>query len=189
MRYQIILYILAILVGITGIVSANPDPCPGPDQWNTVNQLSPAGDVLGTFSVVSDGGNPATYSTQGTSPILEVCGASSSSNALDITPSFWNKPPSAIKSNGWPNSWFQFAGESNPIPTGVLTTVGTVQWDTNPNGDEIYILHISDPKCPGGATCFVKTGISEPPIPELNPSILTAIGLIGLVLVVRRYKN
>lgn len=182
-----IVVIFVALAGMTEVVSANP--CPSVSTWSGVNQLSPAGPVTGVFSVVSDSNNPATYSAQGTSPILEVCGASSTSNAQAINPFFWTAPPSAIKTGGWPNTWFQFSGASNPIPVGPVTPVGTVTWSTpGPQGNEIYLLHISDPKCPGG-TCFVIPGRSPLPTPELSTILLTASGLFGLVLVTKKYKK
>lgn len=184
-----IVTIFAVLIGMVGIASA--DPCPSPNQWGTVNQLSPAGPVTGVFSVVSDLNNPATYSTQGTSPILEVCGASSSSIAQTINPFFWAAPPSAIKTNEWPKAWFQFSGASNPIPAGPVTSVGTVKWNTpDPQGNEIYLLHISDSKCPGGGgTCFVIPGRSPQPVPELGTIVLTTTGLLGLALATKKYKK
>jgi hypothetical protein len=190
-----ILAIFVILAGMAGIASA--DPCAdNPETWSNHDESN-------LYTVVATGTNPVTYSAGGSPSIhdglREVCIASKTNNALSgsvaFDPSNWDL--GIMSSTPWGKDWAQFRGKgsSSRIPLdGTLTTVGDVTWD-NPPSDAIYLVETvnldGQGVCGGGAgqTCYWRPIGPNPPVPELPPSILTTAGLLGLVLVTRKYKN
>jgi len=184
---------LAVLAGMGGIAAA--DPCPGPEQWDNVNTPS----LQYMYSIAATGSNPVTYSAGGipfTNSIKEVCVASTSSEALSGTViwSLWLQSDLTIKDQTpqWPRAWAQFKDGGNPynIPAdGAMHDVGTVTWDDAPGNTQKFLLHVVDTRCPTGDTCYVIPKGPVPPVPELSPMILTSAGLLGIVLVSRKYKS
>jgi len=183
--------ILMVLFGMIGIAAA--DPCPDPGTWN-------GKDASNLVTLVETGTNPVTYSVGGfasSDEIKEVCIASPDANASSGT-IIWDSWSFTVKNTGGPGAkdWAQF-GPSNPtIPIdGTLYDVGTVTWDATPTNPQ-YLVHVKSVTdiqkyCPGetGDTCFVRPIGPNPPVPELSPLILTSAGLLGIVLVLRKYRG
>lgn len=193
-RHKILMIgiMLAVMLGMIGAASAYD--CPGPNEWSSVNTPS----LQNLYTIAASGTNPMTYSTGGvpsTSTIREVCIASTSSNAQSGTVSWplWNQGDLTIKpaKPQWARTWAQFkdGGTPNDIPSdGAMHNVGTVTWDNAPGNTQVFILHVADTGCPDKKSCYVIPEGPNPPIPEMGTIVMTATGLLGLVLI-SRYKK
>jgi len=200
-----IVAVCLILLGIVGIASANP--CPNPNTWNG----KPVSDKIVVLSEDLGGNNWKYYvkSAQNMNPVggipgfREVCIANA--NAPTSANALWdgwgykvtNKNVTEFDgSSGAPGS----AGNPYNIPfTGVAIPVGTIQFSGPPNVKTL--VHVisadicgsdtdrgTDPAS-GVPTCFRRPDEPTIPVPELNPVILISVGLLGLGLLVRKYKR
>lgn len=187
--------IIAVIFATVGIASAYD--CPGPEEWADVNTPS----LQNLYSISATGTVTVTYTAGGvpsSSTIREVCIASTSSNAISGTVDWTNWGPADLTIQPakpqWERAWAEYkdGGETNDIPSdGAMHPVGTVTWDVAPDGTQVFLLHVSDDGCPDGvgSSCYVIPQGQDPPIPETSTIILTSVGLLGLVLVSRKYKK
>lgn len=193
-----ILAIFVILIGITGIVSADPCPAGNSNNWND-NLPSNVTIVVISNSI---GTNQFEYKIQetpafssGTPPIgfQELCikppsnGAGMSSLAI-ASGLNWQQDNQGI-------GFKRIDGTPNNIPfDGNIHDVGSITWSQDP-GIQQFLVHINNPdECNAGSkepdgTCFRAPGKATNITPELGTIILTTSGLFGLVFVSRKYKN
>ena len=192
------LTVLFILSGIVGIAAANP--CPPSETWN--NQ--PVSDKIVVLDEDLGGNNWKYYvkSAENMNPeggipgFREVCIANE--NAPNGAEALWDEWGYRITnqnviefdgSSGEPGA----AGNPHNIPfTGEAIPVGTIQFSGTP--DVKTLVHVISKEICGGTdenpnTCFVRPGKPTIPVPELNTIILISVGLLGLGLVVRKYKR
>lgn len=198
MKYQMVIAIVLVLTGFTGIVSA--DPCPGPSdtKWNGVPIVT-AGLTISAGSTSGSGTGPYDYIVQampafaGSPPIgfQELC-IRTGNTVTQIAQTF-AAPNWGSEANPNVFGFARLNGESNNIPfDGNVHDVGTITFSGNPGSQDI-LVHINDPaECrptDQSDTCFRSPGTGGQPVPELNPMILTTTGLFGLVLLSRRCKK
>lgn len=184
-----IVAIFAILIGITGIVSANP--CP---DLNAVKAANWYGSV-----VASKSGSDVTYTIAGMNGVsamgLCIYEPFTVDNTLSQVGSSAFNNWGLLPHNGNHN-YFEWQGNGQQLIDPGESSSGTANFgdmvsriDTSA---EIYVLHIADPTgsaCGVGTpTCWAYPGPGGP-VPELGTIILTASGLFGLVFVTRKYKN
>lgn len=179
MKYQILITFL-VLAGFAGIASA--DPCP---SLNAVKPSDSYGDVTTSIS-----GKTVTYHVTASVDIQGLC--IYETNLANLGPLTGTSPISWSFSHPGSQNFFEFkrTASSQLLQPGDSKDVGSVDFINNPlpTSDEIYALHINDPVCGTAITCFVFPGPSQP-VPEVSTIVLSSAGLLGLVLISRKYKK
>ncbi len=187
MKYQMVIALIFVLAGFSGIVSA--DPCP---SLNAVKSPNGYGTVTNAIS-----GIEVTYSMIVTGSLavkglciyeIDLAGLDTSLVQVGTSPLGWSffHPDS--------HNYFEWSGSgTQALLSGQSSTIGTVNFGNNPlpTSSETYAIHVLDPNgevCGSDDTCWVYPGPGVI-IPELNPMILTVTGLFGLVLLSRKYKK
>ncbi len=191
-----------MLSGMAGIAAAAPDPCPPPgsNEWGQ----APDNTIAVFFSL--DTGNVLHVSTQsgldegtknGVPGIREVCVYTPSAKPTSIQNDWhlWG-PNDATISNKDVAEFHgpEHGGENNNIPLDkALNPVGHASLASSDLTGAEVLIHINDPngRCkndPDGS-CFIVPAANTPPVPEMSPIILTSAGLLGILLVSRKYRS
>lgn len=198
MRNKIVMAatIFTIMLSVTGIAAANGigGGCPGRNSLGSHTQTY---DDLYAYSTVD--GTVVTYLLNTVNndasvigycvyPTPEFTGATGDLGALY---SGWqvSRPDSANYFG------FQRGTGSNNVPIDGTTNIQIGRADYKhteklPTSD-VILLHINDPnECQTeGDTCWRRSGTSQPPVPELGTIVLTSTGMLGLILVSRKYRQ
>lgn len=204
------LALLAIVLLGIGIVTA--EPCPGPhsNEWTDQNLLDTSLNVLyedigsNTLKILARHSNE--NSVGGIPGFREVC---FQIPGMTQVSALWNTGGENWGADITHQQVAEFNGQQtgsssgasgNPynIPfDGGLHDVGTIKFASTPDvGQATSLVHIiSAEKCGGyesngePKTCYKRPQPPLAPVPELSPLILTSSGLLGIVLISRKYRN
>jgi hypothetical protein len=179
--------ILAVMSGFAGIVEAAP-PCGG----NAVFDPQGIGSV-GTSTI----GTVVTYNVAAADTIIGLCVQETDRTNLTSglsdpqSPDFWTFQ----HQNDKPRFSFEREGQQLRLFATQNADIGQADFGSDPLPTaEKYALHVENASLctslSGTRTesCWIAPGSGTPPVPELNPTVLTVTGLFGLVLLSRKYK-
>lgn len=209
MRLNIIkiLALYIMLSGMAGIAAA--DPCPGPNsnEWSDTNLLDSSLIVLyeniglNTLKIYAQHANE--NPSGGIPGFKEVC-FYALPGMIGVSPLWttggknWGAGITGdgvaefVGSRGSPGA----SGDPYNIPfDGKLNEVGTITFSGTPDlGSAKSLVHVvSYEKCGGTLanpnSCWKRPQPPLAPVPELSPIILTSAGLLGILLVSRKYRS
>lgn len=84
-------------------------------------------------------------------------------------------------------------GDNNiPIDGATDIEIGKADYLTadKVSSSDVILFHINDPEeCGNEDTCWRRPGTSTPPVPELGTVVLMSAGILGLLLVARKYRK
>lgn len=189
-----------IILGLVGIAGANPCPASSSDLWDnapTVGNINLLYDSIGTNLIRIYAQGTDANPTPGAG-FKEVCVYIPNSDISGVT-AIWN-----ISGEYWSGddkgNIAEFGGKGKSsgnnynIPfDGDFHAVGDIEYSSVPDmGNALTLVHINDPDfCAelgaNGDTCYVRPEPQLPPVPEMSPLILTSAGLIGLILLSKKY--
>lgn len=195
---QLLVLLTIGIVGMVGIATADPCPNPNGAEWNQ----DPDGTISVLYTLDADKALHVTVRSgldegtiNGVPGIREVCVYFPSTMPKSAKNEWhlWPEDGAVIKRSGV----IEFkgperGGENNNIPLDTnLNPVGVSFFDVTPDlGEAKVLLHINDiARCNPARSCFIVPYKNRPPIPELSTVVLTCTGLLGIVLMSRKYKN
>lgn len=197
-KILIVTAIFAVMLSMAGIAVANP--CPELDTW-LGKPLSDAvliyqtdqGSGVMKYSVQSEDDK---NSIEGIPGFKEVCIASGATPSNPVAMLDTWQGGIRTPAGGTFVQFDTITGNPDNIPfDSGIHDVGTVQWDATPENTQTLVHVISADICGTDGsgepnTCFVRPGTpGTPPVPELGTIVLTSTGMLGLMLISRRYRQ
>lgn len=203
--------VLIVLIGMVGIAAA--DPCPDPQTWN--NQVPESSLIQVFHEPVLGSTDSYKFMIMGTftgAEFKELCVADTNGfaqkwRAITTIPSLWQGDILQHMQGPNPTGRF-FVQWKTPIGAGgggnnfldldeSLHNIGTATFtDASWENSLTTLVHVigsdfCESKYPGQNkdSCYVRPQPPSQLVPELSPMILTSAGLLGIVLISRKYRN